>query len=201
LNSSATEPSPGAPSPGAPSPGAPSPGAPSPGAPSPGAPSPGAPSAIGPFVADLVRASLQVLQREQSALYPRLAQALGPLHVCVVVDRECFAIKACAELITLVSALEPVGLPANCEVRVATDCASIAAVLGGLTLLDAILTDRLRVQAAPEVLLRARDAFELYLQSLVRCPSAPNLLTEFHRQARLRTARHVDASALAVPAA
>jgi hypothetical protein len=127
-----------------------------------------------PDFGDLLEQSLAQIARSSPAGYARLAERMGTDRVRIDVDgtpaRLCFSRGR--------HALARDGSEADLELR--TDGAGVLALVDAeLSLLDAVLADRLFVRGGVEAVARFESALVAYLEAAVRTPGLPELLGEY----------------------
>jgi hypothetical protein len=120
--------------------------------------------------------SLAVLRSEAPAHHAELAVLLGARGLCCEVDGRSVAL--CFDGAR--HALRP---PDRREaVSLCTDRRTILDLVDGeLTLLDALLEERLWLAGSADAVTRFDEALTCYLDGAIRCPSLPPLLEEFRR--------------------
>lgn len=124
-------------------------------------------------VARLLKRALDVLARESAWHHERLRALLSSLSIGVGIAGETLTIGADAARVTVAPVLELTA------VAVYTELTTVLLLLEArATVLEMVRRGRLDLFGTPEALLRAGDGVELFLNGLVRCPSAPALLSE-----------------------
>jgi hypothetical protein len=119
--------------------------------------------------------ALEALAREAPGEYARLADAAGGAGIRLRVDGPALVLRFRAGG----HALEPGRAPAAVDVR--TDRATIAALLGEtLPLLEALASDRLRIDGDIRAVLRFEGSLAVFAEAVSRAPSFPALLAAYH---------------------
>ena len=126
----------------------------------------------GPFRRFLER-SLELLERQAPVDHRALVRAVAPREVAVVVDGEAVGLAFAGGGV----AVAPLARPAV-ELRTSR-AAILELLLGGATLLEAILDDRFFLRGAPGDLVAFDEGFRCYLRGAVRAPSFPSLLRAY----------------------
>lgn len=120
---------------------------------------------------DLVRRTLEVLRREANAHYAMLVAELVAMSLTVEIDEERIAPSIADGAIVLSD------LAGRVRVRISL-CTLLDLVEGRESLLGALRARRLVVVGDRTEIPRLERALRVYVHGLVRCTSAPSLLSE-----------------------
>ena len=118
--------------------------------------------------------SLGVLEAEK----PRVHAALCALLMGKELD---FAIDGAHVILRFTPAIEVDDTGRAPHIFVTSGRAAIVDVLGGLSLEEAVATERVALRGALDDLVLFHDALLVYLHGAVRCPSFPRLFDEYRR--------------------
>lgn len=130
----------------------------------------------GPFAGFLAR-SLASMRRELPWIFARLCARLCPRELRVEVDGEVIWIRCEPGDVRLMAAPGPATGPA---VEARTSRQAILDLAGGrVTLLDALLEERLALRGSVGDVVAFHDGLLIYLHGAVRDPSFPDLLRRF----------------------
>lgn len=125
--------------------------------------------------ASFLRKSLALLSRDVPPLYAALAAQLDGGVLIVVAGEKVYLTGAGGSV-----AWEPLLNPA---VHVCTSHQGILDIIDGETsLIDAILSERLRLWGAPSALARFDEALRLYVNGAVRSPAMTGLLRTYRAE-------------------
>lgn len=120
--------------------------------------------------------SLSALRRDLPWIHARLCACLAPRELRLEVDGEGLGLRCGGDEIRLV---EPPGAPAALA---RTDRVTILDLVGArLSLLDALLEERLVIKGAIGDVIAFHDGLLIYLHGAVRDPAFPALLRELRR--------------------
>jgi hypothetical protein len=128
---------------------------------------------------DFLFASFEALAREQPAIHSRLCAQLAPRGVAIAVDDETVAVRFDRHA---VARGRSTGGTAAIDVRT-TRATVLALVDAELSLVDAVLADRLWLRGALPDLLAFHEGLTTYVHGAVRAPSFPALLAAYRRPA------------------
>jgi hypothetical protein len=129
--------------------------------------------------ARLLRRAFAVLDEEAPSHAALLRAALSGLRLIIDVDGERLSPRADDGRLAIAAVTDE-----GAEVRIATSMAAAIALLDDRrTLLEALHAGELRAWGAARDLAHAGRVLSTFLHGLVRCPSAPALLTELRRAA------------------
>lgn len=122
--------------------------------------------------------SLEALRRDLPWIHARLCARLAPRELRLEVDGEGLGLRCGEDEIRLI---EP---PATPAVEARTDRAAILDLVDArLSLLDALLEERLWIRGAIGDVIAFHDGLLIYLHGAVRDPAFPALLRELRRGA------------------
>lgn len=118
--------------------------------------------------------SLALLEDEMPSAYSAVASHLGGREVLLHVDEETLSVRGAGERLHL----SFVGTAPVVELRTCRDV--IAALIEGeITLLDAVLSERLVLVGSVDDLVAFDAGLIAYLNGAVRCPAFPNLRDDY----------------------
>lgn len=119
-----------------------------------------------------LRRSLAAVRRECPNAWKRLTHVLDGRALCLEVDAEAIPVAFAKGAVHWQAA-------PTYDLYLTTNRAAILALIDGLSLADAVLTDRLTLTGSPDAVIRFDDALNAYLHGVVRSPSQPGLLRSY----------------------
>lgn len=126
--------------------------------------------------------SIEALEREFPPAYAAMCARLAPRVTSIEVEGERTTLRFAPTGVARDTTQSPAELIVRSDRRTILDV-----VDGEVTLVDAVLQDRLAVQGHPDDLVAFHDALLLFVHGAVRSPSFPSLLDAFRHAPCRRT--------------
>ena len=124
--------------------------------------------------------SLRLLEREKPAVFDRLCTMLAGKELDFEIDDASTVLR-----FTPAPRVEPAAHAPH--IRLRSDRRTILDVVDGLSLEDAVTTDRIVLAGALDDLVLFHDALSTYLHGAIRAPSFSGLLNEYRAAGTRRT--------------
>jgi hypothetical protein len=127
-----------------------------------------------PDVFDLMRRSLDVIAEEAPEAQAALRKAVGPIRTRLLTEGRARLLRTTPEGFALDETTD------EAQVEIVFDRAIVLDLAEGrLTLEEALLADRLRATGPVDAVTRLHEALMIYLEGLLRSPSAAALYEEY----------------------